>query len=261
MNSTYPYNSSSYAVQATIQQSVTSSFMAMLGVVKMQGQSVHSVRAVDLASYCNVDAIAMDGAYIAAGKGLDGNAISISAKLFSVVRNQNTSLNHPGLLTWRGNLFFLGKPSTATNSSNYKTNGVLNSTITLPSGNYSQILVLATTGYGPYSNAQFKVAYTDGSTVTTTRAMSDWVVPQSYAGETEIIEMPYRIRGGTDNGGGISTGGVSSSTGTKNVTYIYGYSINVDNTRTLKSLTPPQSCCLVAGMTTRPVILAVDVVP
>jgi hypothetical protein len=258
------YNNNSYAVEATIQQQVTASFLNILhlGAFTMQGQAVQAVQSVDLSPYYNVDAVVMDGAYIASGKGLDGNSFGIPATTFSQVRNQNRTLStFPGLVSWRGCLFLIGPPSIATNSSNATKNGVLNSTITLPSGKFSQVLVLATTGYGPSpNNVNYVITYSDGATLSATRNMSDWVVPQSNnSNEYQVLEVPYRIAGGHDTGGGVFSGGTTSQF--PNTTYFYGYVINLDNTKTVKTLKPPQSGPGTAGMTMRPIILAINLLP
>ncbi len=258
------YANNSYAVQATIQQQVTASFINIVhpGAFTMQGQAVQAAQSVNLSPYYNVDAIVMDGSYIASGKGLDGNAFGIPAKTFSQVRNQNPSLwTCPGLVSWRGFLFLIGPPSRATNSSNATNNGVLNSTITLPSGKFSQMLVLATTGYGPSpNNVNYVVTYTDGSTLSATRNMSDWVVPQSNnSNEYQVLAVPYRVAGGYSTGGGIFSGGTTSQY--PNTTYFYGYVINLDNTKTVKTLKPPQSGPGTAGMTMRPIMLAINLIP
>jgi hypothetical protein len=121
--------------------------------------------------------------------------------------------------------------------------------------------VLATTGYGPSpNNVNYVVTYTDGSTLTATRNMSDWVVPQSNnADEYHVLEVPYRIAGGFDMGGGIFSGGATSQF--PNTTYFYGYVVNLDKTKTVKTFKPPQSGPGTAGMTMQPIILAVNLVP
>lgn len=256
------YANNSYAVQATIQQSIAPGFLGILhaGNATVQGQAVHVVQPVSIASYYNVEAIVMDGTYIPSGGGLDGAAFGISAKLFSSVRNQNTGqYTNPGVLTWRGNLFLLGAPSTGTNGFNITKNGVLAATISLPSVKVSQILFLATTGYSSGSNDEnFVVTYTDNSTLTQSINMSDWCNPVSNnQPEEQVLSMPYRLVGGTDYSG--TGGGGSANTDTPTI-YIYGYSINVDHAKTVKSLTLPSSTCCWYGGSTRPVILAVDLV-
>ena len=83
------------------------------------------------------------------------------------------------------------------------------------------------------------VTYTDGSTATSNFDMSDWCLSKHYAGETIVSSQAYRLFG---------TGQDYSCPN-----YIYGYSINVDNSRNLSTLTLPTQRQIV--------LLAINVMP
>jgi hypothetical protein len=68
--------------------------------------------------------------------------------------------------------------------------------------------------------------------------MSDWCGPQNYGGETIVSSQAYReINGSVQYA----------------QNYIYGYSINVDNTKTLSTLQLPSQRNVV--------VFAIDVMP
>ena len=69
------------------------------------------------------------------------------------------------------------------------------------------------------------MTYTDGTTATLTQSISDWAIPQNYAGETTAMATTYRD---------TSSGGRQAGT-----FRIYGYTIALDLTKTVKSLTLP----------------------
>jgi hypothetical protein len=98
-------------------------------------------------------------------------------------------------------------------------------TIPLPAGNYSYLKFLAAGVNGPQYNQPFIVTYTDGTTTTASQNLSDWCNSSGFSGETVAKTMPYRI---TPNGG--------QQSGTIN---IYQYSIQCNNTKTVKSVTLP----------------------
>ena len=98
-------------------------------------------------------------------------------------------------------------------------------TVTLPSGSYAAVELLATAVNGNQTNQTFTVNYTDGSSQTFSQSMSDWHASESYAGESVAVTSAYR---NTSNGGQLA--------GTFNV---YGYSLVVDSTKTIASITLP----------------------
>jgi hypothetical protein len=217
------YANNSLAVLATVTKAVPTTFLGILGMgkINMKAQALQlAPTQFNLSSFYNVNAIYTDGTSIPSNGGFDTAGYAFSANTLGAVRASN---NLGALLSWRLNLFTLGTPNTS--------NGVSNTTISLTHGSYSQILLLASTAYGPVSGASFVVTYTDGSTATSTFNMSDWCHFQAYNGETVVTQSPYRDA----EPYGASTPIQDYS----NNPCIYGYAINLDNTKTLSSLKLP----------------------
>jgi len=89
-------------------------------------------------------------------------------------------------ITWNNTQFTLG----AANASNAIT--ASGQTITLTSGNYTYIRMLASAVNGNQASQSFVVTYSDGTTATFTQGISDWCTPQSYPGESQAISISYR---------------------------------------------------------------------
>jgi len=134
-------------------------------------------------------------------------------------------------LTWAGSTFTFGGADTA--------DAVSSTTITLPAGGYAALNILATGVEGNQVNQTFVVTYSDGSTSTFTQSLSDWFTPQSYTGETAVLQMPYRI--------------YSNGTLDNEPFYLYGYSFALNSAKTVRSLTLPNNRDVV--------VLAVDLTP
>ena len=104
-------------------------------------------------------------------------------------------------------------------------NGVSGATIALPSGQYSAINLLGTSTRGSRNHETFVVTYADGTSANIILGMSDWAKPQSYPGESTALTMEHRV----------SKTGVYSH----GPYQLYGYSLNLDSTKAVKSLTLP----------------------
>jgi hypothetical protein len=100
-------------------------------------------------------------------------------------------------------------------------------TITLPAGQYTTLQILATGINGNQNNQTFTVTYSDNSTATFSQNISDWFTPQNNPGESVVATMPYR----------------NNSNGTKDnrTFYLYDYSLTLDQTRTVTSITLPSN--------------------
>jgi hypothetical protein len=109
----------------------------------------------------------------------------------------------------------------------------------LTAGKYSSVKLLATGVNGNQTNQSFIVTYTDGTTTTVKQSLSDWYTPQSYAGESVASTMAYRL---------TSTGAEDART-----FHLYGYSLAINNAKTVKSITLPKNRNVV--------VLALDMVP
>jgi hypothetical protein len=104
---------------------------------------------------------------------------------------------------------------------------VSEATVSLPAGQFSTLHLLATAVSGNQTSQRFVVTYTDGTTTTLTQSLSDWYTPQGYAGETVALTMAYRL----------------SATGAMDARpfQLYAYSLAINNTKTVQSLTLPNN--------------------
>ncbi|MGA9667654.1 MAG: RICIN domain-containing protein [Terracidiphilus sp.] len=152
----------------------------------------------------NVDGIYSDGTSFSTG-GLDNDGTAYSSNLLG------------SSLAWNGTSFTFG-PANGPDAYSSET-------ITLPSGQFSTLNLLATAVNGNQTSQTFTVTYTDGSTATYTQSLSDWFTPQSYSGEATALSMAYR----DDNSGGQ-----------QDATFrLYGYSFALNSSKTLQSVTLP----------------------
>lgn len=108
-----------------------------------------------------------------------------------------------------------------------------NTTITLPSGKYTTLKLLGTavdvTSTGATAQV-FTVNYVDGTTSTFTQSLSDWGSSKGFAGETVVVGlMAYRL----------NSAGSNTASGTIGPWDLYGYTIPLTATKTVKSLTLP----------------------
>ncbi len=173
---------------------------------------------VALSSAANVYAIANDGT-IPAGGGMDSFGSAYSATLLG------------SSVTWSGVTFAMGGAATLDAASG--------GTIVVPANNYSTMYLLATAVNGNAASQKFVVTYTDGTTSTFTQSLSDWHTPQSFAGESVAVTMPYRV--------------LAKGTRDNRAFYLYGYSFAIDSARTVQSLTLPNNRNIVT--------LAIDFLP
>jgi hypothetical protein len=160
---------------------------------------------IGLSSVFNRVGIYTDGRTFSGG--LDGGGYACSANLLGPAPN------------WNGTLFTLG-PANASDAIS-----CAGQTVTLPQGQYTTLLLLGMGVNGDRNNQGFTVTYTDNSTAAFTQNLSDWYTPQYYAAESIAVTMPYRDQsnGKKDN---------------RNF-YVYGYSLTLNQTKTVKSVTLP----------------------
>lgn len=163
---------------------------------------------VDLSSVFNVYGIYTDGTSYTTG-GLDGVGYSYSANLLTSSR------------VFDGVLFDLGP---ANDLDAIGTNGAI---VTVPQGNYSALMLLASGVEGSQQSQHFTVTYTDGSTSPITQSFSDWFTPSNFPGESEGVAMQYR----------------DYENGTKdNRTFnLYAYRLAVNPAKVVASITLPDN--------------------
>jgi hypothetical protein len=196
-----------FAIMAINSENVESALSAVLAVDLTNGASAGGsapTASVDLSAVDNVYAIADSGTAVR-NNGIDGIGSAYPENLLGAS------------VTWSGASFELAGAGSA--------DAVGNATIALPSGNYSTLKLLATAVNGNKHNETFIVTYTDGTSATITQSVSDWHTPQSYAGESIVMDFPYRV---------TADGGV------ENRDYkLYGYSFAINTAKTVASLTLP----------------------
>jgi hypothetical protein len=165
---------------------------------------------VSLSSAFNRAAFYTDGTTFSGSGGANGGGGAYSANLLG------------SALNWAGCLFTMG----AANAND--TVDCSGQTITLPSGQFSSLQMLASAVDGTQTAQQFIVTYTDGTTSSFIQSLSDWTAPSSYLGETIVIATTYE----------------NTSGGTKNTVSganVYGYSFGLNNTKTVKSIKLPDN--------------------
>jgi hypothetical protein len=176
---------------------------------------------VNLTSEFNLNGIYTDGTTYSTG-GLDGDGYSYSANLLTTSRVYN------------GTLFTFGP------ANELDAVGCSGQTVTLTSGKYSALMLLATGIEGNQTSETLTVKYTDGTSTKFTQSFSDWYTPQKYTGESEGVAMSYR---NFDNG-----------TKDERTFNLYEYAFALNPAKTVKSVTlPSDSHVAVLAATLAPV--------
>jgi hypothetical protein len=161
---------------------------------------------VDLSPAYNVSASAIDSVPFASG-GLDGLGHSYSGMLLGASQSVG------------GTVFALGPMGLA--------DAVSGQTVTLPSGKFTTLKLLATAVNGNQPSQTFAITYTDGTVASFSQSLSDWYTPQNYPGESVALSTRYR-----DDSTGI----------TESATFnLCGYSLILNSAKTVKSVTLPQN--------------------
>jgi hypothetical protein len=163
---------------------------------------------IPLSTDFNLTGITTDGTPFGGGLDAQGNAISESLIGTTVA--------------WDGLTFPIAAPDVP----DVVQGGGAITTITVPTGAYSSIAILATGTNGNQAAQTFIINYSNGTTSTDIQSISDWHMPQNYAGESIALTTGYRNTspGGRDNAGPFD---------------VFGYSLPVDQTKTVTSITIP----------------------
>jgi len=102
---------------------------------------------------------------------------------------------------------------------------VANATVTLPSGRFSSLQVLAAGVNGNQASQTFTVHFSDGTSQSFTQSVSDWAHPQNFAGETIVATMTHRDK--------------SNGTTQSRTVNLFGYAFALNNSKTVSSITLP----------------------
>jgi len=176
-----------------------------------------------LGAYFNRAGIYTDGRTFTnpATGGLDGGGSAYSASLLN------------GSQTWLNTQFNFG-PANVTNVIS-----AAGQTISLPTGYYATLRMLATGVQGGQVSETFTVKYTDGTVSNFVQSLSDWFSPANYTGEAEAVVMGHRNS--------------SDGTADNRTFYLYGYSFNLNSSKLIQSIRLPNDANVV--------VLAISLVP
>ena len=170
---------------------------------------------VNLTSAFNHKAIVIDGTSFGGG-GFDNG---IWAYSWNSLDAQNAMNLHGPMLTVGGIPYRFGAPN--------GNDAISSTTVTLPSGKFGALNILAAAVNGDQTNQRFTVHYSDGSTQSFVQSLSDWYTPGTFPGETIAATTAYR-----DGAGGGSGQGPF---------YMYTYSFALNSNKTVSSLTLPDN--------------------
>jgi alpha-mannosidase len=162
---------------------------------------------VDLSSAYNVKGIYTDGSKFTAAASLDGGGFSYSKAALGSAQ------------LWDGVSFHLGPANVP--------DVVQSKTVTLPEGKFASLKLLATGVEGSQESQVFTITYVDGTSSSVTQSLSDWYASSGYPGESEAVVTPYR-----------TVGDGSKDFGTF---HVYGYSLDLDKSKVVHSITLPDS--------------------
>jgi len=159
---------------------------------------------VDLSAFYNRTGITTDGKSFTHG-GFDGDGYAFSAT--QLLRSQ----------IFKDIPFILGPPDAP--------DAVSNSTVPLPPGRFSKIVMLAAAVNGNAPSATFVINYADNTNDPVSQGVSDWFTPQHYSGEATAVATPYRnFQDGTKDQGTFN---------------LYAYVLPLNPNKTVQSITLP----------------------
>ena len=202
----YVFNLSSSKTVSSITLPATRNVVA-LAMALIPAASGGTQAQANLSGAFNREGVVTDGTTFTTG--LDGGTSAYSANLLG------------SSVTFNSATFTLGAANTSNDVS------AAGQTITLPSGQFSSLRMLAAGVNGNQASQSFVVHFSDGTSSTFTQSISDWFSPQNFAGESTAVTMAYRD---------TSTGGKDSRT-----FLLYGYSFALNNTKTVSSITLPNN--------------------
>ena len=217
---TFTPNSPLYAVETTtVQLTVTQdatvitwptptpiTYGTPLSGFQLDATASTGVVSVPLSTYYNVWGIYAPGSKYGTG-GFDNDGYSYStATLGSTV-------------VWNGMTFDIGPPNVQ--------DAVWGGTITLPAGKYTDLFMLGAMVNNIPPAETFTVTYTDGTKTVLNQNMSDWFNAAGWPGESVVNCSEKR--------------NYEDGTSQPDSVCVYGYDIQLDDTKTVKSVTLPNN--------------------
>jgi FG-GAP-like repeat/Bacterial Ig-like domain (group 3) len=217
---TFTPRSALYAVEtATVQLTVTQdqtvitwptptpiTYGTPLSGFQLDATASTGVVSVNLAPYYNVSGIYTPGSTYGSG-GFDNDGYSYSTATLGAT------------VQWNGMTFDIGPANLQ--------DAVWGKTITLPAGKYTDLFMLGAMVNNIAPAETFTVTYTDGTTSVLNQNMSDWFNAAGWPGESVVNCSEKR---NFDDG-----------TSQPDSVCVYGYDINLDPTKTVKSVTLPNN--------------------
>jgi hypothetical protein len=167
---------------------------------------------VDLSSDFDLNGIYQDGSKYTTG-GIDGLGNSYSANLLTASRVLDGVLfdfgpaNEPDVVACAGQ------------------------SLALPSGQFSDLVLLATGVNGNQAGETLIVHYTDGTSTQVVQSFSDWFTPQKFVREYEAVAMAYR--------------NLADGTKDKRTFNLYAYLFPLNRTKVVQSITLPDDANVV----------------
>jgi hypothetical protein len=145
------------------------------------------------------------------GGGFDGDGFALSAQKLG------------GTVTFNGQSFIVGDPG------GVNVIRAAGQVVELGGASPATTLSFLAAGVnGNQANQSFIITYSDGTTQTFTRSISDWATPQHFSGESIAKTMPYRD--------------VNNGTTQALTVYVYGYTVTLSSsTKTVQSITLPNN--------------------
>lgn len=164
-------------------------------------------RPVNLSVNYNANAIYTEGTRFNSSRSIDQVGSALPAELLRTTAS------------WGGATFFLAPPNLP--------NAVTSQTISLPTGRFDGLRMLAFAVEGDQNSQVFTVTYADGTSSSFTQSVSDWYTPENFPGESRVVHLPYRLNSGGDRD--------------EREFYVYGYSFPLDDKKTVRTLTLPKN--------------------
>jgi len=164
-------------------------------------------RVVDLSSAYDVTGIYTEGVRFSSEFGLDRIGTAFPAEVLG------------SKTVWDGVMFSFGPPNAP--------DVVTSRTITLPTGKFDALKMLATAVEGNQESQVSTIIYADGTSSSFSQSFSDWYTPQEFSGESDAVVTPYRVDG---------DGGRDDRT-----FHLYGYSFPLESKKAVKSIILPRN--------------------
>lgn len=179
------------------------------GLAAQYASAINTTLTTDTGAFNGSWGIATNGSTFQSSLGFDGDGNAYSATLLG------------STLNWNGVTFTLGPPN---GLDHIQATGQAIA-IVAPQG--ASLALIGAGVNGAQTNQVFVVKYTDGSSDTFTRSLSDWFSFNAFPGESIVTSTAYRD--------------VGNGTLDHRTFYVYGYTLSTNSSKTIASLTLPNN--------------------